>query len=100
MATYRELSLGLPKQCESLRDEVHHFALEVMRPAAMAIDRGAQAHPFSVAEPRLVQVLKAAYGLGYHPSFPSATADSDCRPLAFIFCSRSRAGEVLVSGSV
>ena len=68
MATYRELSLGLPEQFESLRDEAHHFALEVMRPAAMAIDRGAEAHPFSVAEPRLVQVLKAAYGLGYHLS--------------------------------
>jgi alkylation response protein AidB-like acyl-CoA dehydrogenase len=66
MTTYRELNLALTEQCESLRDEAHHFATEVMRPAAMAIDRGAEAHPFSVAESRLVQVLKAAYGLGYH----------------------------------
>jgi alkylation response protein AidB-like acyl-CoA dehydrogenase len=59
MSTYRELNLGLSRQCESFRDEAHQFALEVMRPAAMALDRGA-------AEPSVVQVLKAAYGLGYH----------------------------------
>jgi alkylation response protein AidB-like acyl-CoA dehydrogenase len=66
METYRELSLGLAAHCESMRNEAHHFAMEVMRPAARAIDRSAEAHPFSVAESRLGQVLKAAYGLGYH----------------------------------
>jgi len=66
MKTYRELNLALPQSCESLRNEAHHFAVEWMRPAAMAIDRSAEAYPFSVAESRLGQVLKAAYGLGYH----------------------------------
>ena len=66
METYRELSLGLPRQCESLRNEAHHFAMEVVRRAAKAIDRGVEVYPFSVAESRLGPVLRTAYGLGYH----------------------------------
>jgi alkylation response protein AidB-like acyl-CoA dehydrogenase len=66
METYRELSVELPRQCESLRDEAHRFAAEVVRPAAMAIDRADDPRSVTGADSPLQQVLKAAYGLGYH----------------------------------
>jgi alkylation response protein AidB-like acyl-CoA dehydrogenase len=80
MNTYRELSLGVPEQCESLRDEAHRFALEVMRPAAMAIDRSV--HATGVSEPSVVEVLKAAYALGYHrAAIPTALGGLGLRPI-------------------
>ena len=65
-AAYRELSVEFPKQCESIRDETHRFAREIMRPAAMKIDRMADPHAVVASDSPLWPVMKAAYGLGYH----------------------------------
>ena len=66
MDTYRELNLGVPKEYEALRESAHRFAKEVMRPAAIELDR--MSDPKDVIAPNspLRQVLKKAYGLGYH----------------------------------
>src|ERR1035437_10693840 len=66
MDTYRELSIGVPKEYEAMRTAAHRFAKEVMRPAAIELDR--MADPKDVIAPNslLRQVLKKAYGLGYH----------------------------------
>jgi alkylation response protein AidB-like acyl-CoA dehydrogenase len=66
MDTYRELWIDVPKEYESLRETAHRFAKEVMRPAAIELDR--MADPKDVIAPGspLRQVLKKAYGLGYH----------------------------------
>jgi len=66
METYRELNTAMPRQCESLRDEARRFAAEVMRPAATAIDRMGDPHGIVAPDGPLMQVFKAAYGLGYH----------------------------------
>lgn len=66
MESYTELHLDFPAQCASLRDEAHRFAREIMRPAATKIDRMADPREVVSADSPLWQVLKAAYGLGYH----------------------------------
>jgi alkylation response protein AidB-like acyl-CoA dehydrogenase len=65
-AAYRELCAEFPAQCESIRDEAHRFAREIMRPAAMKIDRMADPHSVVSDDSPLWPALKAAYGLGYH----------------------------------
>ena len=66
MEIYRELAVELPRDCASLRDEAHRFAQELMRPAARKLDRLAEQPPVIARDSPLLQVLKAAYGLGYH----------------------------------
>jgi alkylation response protein AidB-like acyl-CoA dehydrogenase len=66
MELYRELCVDLPPECESLRQGVHRFAAEVMRPAAAALDRMADPRQVIAADSPLWTVLRAAYGLGYH----------------------------------
>ena len=39
MDSYLELSSGVPKEYESMRATAHRFAKEVMRPAAIELDR-------------------------------------------------------------
>ncbi len=84
MELYRELSVGLPKQCESLRDEAHHFAAEVIHPAAMALDRMTDPHSIAAPDSPLVQVFKAADGLGYHRAgIPARFGGLGLPPVAF-----------------
>ena len=68
METYLELDVHLPEECRTLRDNVHRFAKEVMRPAAAALDRIHD--PAEVIAPgsALWDFLKKAYRLGYHAS--------------------------------
>lgn len=66
MDHYRELKVDLPAECESLRQSVHRFAREVMRPAAAALDRMADPREVIAADSPLWRMLRAAYGLGYH----------------------------------
>src|SRR6202521_2393706 len=66
MDTYQELSLGLPKELQSMKEAVHRFAIEVMRPAAIALDRMADPSDVIAADSPLRKVLKKAYELGYH----------------------------------
>lgn len=66
METYRELSIDFPKECESLRQEVHEFAKEFMRRAAAALDRMTDAKEAIAQASPLWTVLKSAYGMRYH----------------------------------
>jgi alkylation response protein AidB-like acyl-CoA dehydrogenase len=66
MDLYRELCVDLPAECELLRDGVHRFASEVMRPAAAALDRMADPREVTAADSPLWAAMRAAYALGYH----------------------------------
>jgi alkylation response protein AidB-like acyl-CoA dehydrogenase len=66
MELYRELYVDLPAECELLRDGVHRFAAEVMRPAGAALDRIADPREVVAADSPLWTAMRAAYGLGYH----------------------------------
>ncbi len=68
MDTYRELNTGVPKEYESIRAAAHRFAKEVMRPAAMELDRMADPNDVIAPGSLMRQVMKKAYGLGYHIS--------------------------------
>jgi alkylation response protein AidB-like acyl-CoA dehydrogenase len=63
---YRELSLDLPPEYEALKQSVHKFAAEVMRPAAAALDRMNDPRDVAAANSPLWHALRAAYRLGYH----------------------------------
>ena len=66
MDTYQELSVGLPKELQSMKEAVHRFAMEVMRPASITLDRMADPNDVIAAGSPLRKVLKKAYELGYH----------------------------------
>ena len=52
MKYYRELCVDLPQEYESLRQSVHRFAKEVLRPAAAALDQMAEPREESRWVPR------------------------------------------------
>ena len=66
METYRELCLGMPKVYDELRAAAHRFAKEVMRPAAIELDRMADPRDTIAPGSPLREVLKKAHQLGYH----------------------------------
>ena len=66
MITYRELVAELPSEYETLKQSVHRFAAQVMRPAALALDRMSDPGEVAAPDSPLRQVLRAAWGLGYH----------------------------------
>jgi alkylation response protein AidB-like acyl-CoA dehydrogenase len=83
MDTYRELCLNVPKEYEPLRASAHRFAKEVMRPAAIAIDRMADPRDAIAPGSPLRQVLKQAYRLGFHVAgIPVAMGGLGLDPLA------------------
>jgi alkylation response protein AidB-like acyl-CoA dehydrogenase len=63
---YRELSLNLPPEYETLKQSMHKFAAEVMRPAAAALDKMPNPSDVAAADSPLWHVLQVAYSLGYH----------------------------------
>ncbi len=63
---YRELSLDHPPAYDALKQSVHKFAAEVMRPVAAALDRMNDPYDVAAADSPLWPALRAAYGLGYH----------------------------------
>ena len=66
MDNYHELNVALPKEIESLKENVHRFAKEVLRPAAAALDRMADPRDVIALGSPLRNVFKQAYQLGYH----------------------------------
>jgi alkylation response protein AidB-like acyl-CoA dehydrogenase len=66
MSTYREVDLTLTPAHRQLKDAVHAFARDVLRPAAAALDR--LADPADVIRPGspLWDALRAAYANGFH----------------------------------
>ncbi|MGA7872985.1 MAG: acyl-CoA dehydrogenase family protein [Candidatus Binatus sp.] len=75
--------MGVPKEYESLRENAHRFAKEVMRPAAIELDRMADPRDVIAPDSPLRRVLKQAYGLGYHVAgIPVAMGGLGLDPLA------------------
>ena len=66
MNAYTELCLDFPAEIESIRGEAHEFANEIVRPAAIKLDGMSSSGATTAADSPLREVLKAAYGLGYH----------------------------------
>lgn len=66
METYREFCIDFPKELESLKQEIHEFSGEIVRPAAARLDRVADPQEVVAPDSPLWTVLKAAYGMKYH----------------------------------
>jgi len=81
-ATYLELNKTVSDAEASIRDQVHRFAEEVLRPAAMELD---QMPPEAVIakESVLWEVFRQVYRLGYHTrSLPEEFGGVGLSPLA------------------
>lgn len=66
METYREFCIDFPKEYELLKQEVHEFSKEIVRPAAVRLDRVTDPQAVVAPDSPLWTVLKAAYGMRYH----------------------------------
>src|SRR5208282_2435383 len=66
MDIYRELSVEFPKDIEAVKETVHRFAKDVLRPAAVALDRMADPRDVIALDSPLRSAFKQAYQLGYH----------------------------------
>ncbi len=68
MIGYTELNLELTPEQESIKEETHRFAREVLRPASLELDKIAD--PKQVIEsPLFWDTMKQGYRLGYHTIF-------------------------------
>ena len=82
MDTYRELNVGFPKEIESVKEAVHRFAKDVLRPASVAIDRISDPRETIALDSPLRKVFKQAYQLGYHVAgFPQEVGGMGLRGL-------------------
>jgi alkylation response protein AidB-like acyl-CoA dehydrogenase len=66
MDTYVELEPDFPPECAELRDAVHQFAKNVLRPTAIALDRIADPQEVIAPDSILWKFYRSAYELGYH----------------------------------
>jgi alkylation response protein AidB-like acyl-CoA dehydrogenase len=66
MDIYRELNVEFPKDIESIKETVHRFAKDVLRPAAVVLDRITDPRDVIALDSPLRSVFKQAYQLGYH----------------------------------
>jgi len=83
METYRELEVNLPEEIVALKSSVHEFARDVMRPNSIKLDRLADPKDTIAPQSPLREVLRAAYGLGYHTaSLPERVGGLGLRGLA------------------
>ena len=72
MDTYVELDTHLPDHYRTLKENLHRFAREVMRPTAAALDRLADPGAVIAQGSPLWDFLKQAYRLGYNKAgFPT-----------------------------
>jgi alkylation response protein AidB-like acyl-CoA dehydrogenase len=82
MSTYLDLNKDLTTEQIDLKEQVHRFAEEVLRPAAVKLD--AVADPEEAIKPDSVlwNVFRTAYGLGYHAQgLPEALGGVNLGPL-------------------
>ena len=82
MSTYLDLNKDLTPQQIALKEQVHRFADEVLRPAAVKLD--AIADPEEAIKPDSVlwKTLRTAYELGYHAQgLPEALGGANLSPL-------------------
>ena len=66
MTPYTDLCLTLTPQQHALKEGVHQFARDVLRPAAMALDRMADPREVIAPGSLLWNTMKAAYSQGFH----------------------------------
>ena len=79
MDLYRELNVELPKDIESVKEGVHRFAKDVLRPAAVKLDRMTDPRDVIALDSPLRSVLKQAYQWDTtSPAFPRKSAAWDC----------------------
>jgi alkylation response protein AidB-like acyl-CoA dehydrogenase len=82
MATYLELNKNLTEEEEAIKQQVHRFAVEVLRPAAMELDKMPPDKVIDEESPYW-DVFRKAYELGYSRSYlPAALNGADLSPLA------------------
>ena len=82
MATYTELNKELTDEQQQIKEETHKFAVEVLRPASIELDKRS---PEDVIAKGSVHwdVFRKAYELGYHKAtLPEALGGADMSPLA------------------
>jgi alkylation response protein AidB-like acyl-CoA dehydrogenase len=82
VSTYLDLNKDLTPQQIALKEQVHRFAEEVLRPASVKLD--AIADPEEVIKPDSVlwDVLRTAYELGYHAQgLPEVLGGANLAPL-------------------
>jgi alkylation response protein AidB-like acyl-CoA dehydrogenase len=66
MDNYHELNVEFPAEIESVRESVHRFAKDVLRPAAAKLDQMPDPRDVIALGSPLRSVFKQAYQLGYH----------------------------------
>jgi alkylation response protein AidB-like acyl-CoA dehydrogenase len=66
MESYRELAVESAAELESVKENAHRFAKEVIRPAAIALDKMADPRDVIALDSPLRKVFKQAYELGYN----------------------------------
>lgn len=72
MDTYQELNVEIAKDIEAVKENVHRFAKDVLRPAAAVLDRMTDPRDVIALDSPLRSVFKQAYQLGYHTAgFPA-----------------------------
>ncbi len=82
MTTYLELNKGLTTDEAALKEQVHRFAAEVLRPAALELDQLAPEEVIA-EESVLWDVFRRQYGLGYHTrALPEELGGVTLSPLA------------------
>jgi len=82
MATYLELNKALTEEEETIKQQVHRFAVDVLRPVAMELDKMPPEKVIADGSPYW-DVFRQAYELGYSRSYlPAALNGADLSPLA------------------
>src|SRR5690348_17003911 len=66
MTPYTDLCLTLTPQQHALKESIHQFARDVLRPAAMALDRMPDPQDVIAPGSLLWTTMKAAYIQGFH----------------------------------
>ncbi len=83
MATYLELNKGLTDDERALKENVHRFAEEVLRPASIELDRMPDPEQVIAKGSVLWDVFRQAYQLGYHTrALPESLGGARLSPLA------------------
>jgi alkylation response protein AidB-like acyl-CoA dehydrogenase len=82
MTTYVDLNKGLTFDETSIKEQVHRFGLEVLRPAAAELDPRSPEEVIAKGSP-LWEVIGKAYQMGFHTSgLPEALGGVKLSPLA------------------
>ena len=82
MALYLELNKEITPEESSIKEQIHRFGLEVLRPAASELDKMSPEQVMADGSP-LWDVFKQAYSLGYHTrGLPEALGGVNFSPLA------------------